>query len=258
MTAVAPPHLSPSSMATFRQCPLKFKYNKIDKIPDPSGKEALMGNFVHDVLEELYKVEPTDRTQARAKALASETWDSGNWEKRVKPLVPNAKEYRLFRWKAWWCIENLWKIEDPEEIEPDGIEYELNGEVSGITIKGFIDRFTLDDDGGVVISDYKTGKTPRAEYVDQRFLQLRIYGTLVDTLGIGQTTNLELLYLKDGIKHEVPFGPADIVETTQYIEDVKRDVDQACKDDNFPAQKSVLCGWCSYKGICPEWTKGIE
>ena len=254
MTAVPPPHLSPSSMGTFRQCPLKFKYNKIDKIPDPSGKEALMGNFVHDVLEELYKVEPTDRTQDRAKTLAREMWSSGNWEKRVKPLVPDAEEYRLFRWKAWWCIENLWKIEDPEEIEPDGIEFELNGEVSGITIKGFIDRFTLNEDGGVVISDYKTGKTPRAEYVDQRFLQLRIYGTLIDILGIGQTTSLELLYLKDGIKHEVPFGPADVAETTQYIQDVKRDLDHACETDDFPAQKSVLCGWCSYKGICPEWT----
>ncbi|SVC74400.1 uncharacterized protein METZ01_LOCUS327254, partial [marine metagenome] len=163
-------------MASFRQCPLKFKYNKIDKIPDPSGKEALMGNFVHDVLEELYKVEPMDRTQDRAKVLAREMWGSGNWEKRVKPLVPDVEEYRMFRWKAWWCIENLWKIENPEEIEPDGLEFELNGEVSGVRLKGFIDRFTMGEDGEVVISDYKTGKVPREEYVDDRFLQLRIYG----------------------------------------------------------------------------------
>ena len=73
MTATPPPHLSPSSMGTFRQCPLKWKYNKIDKIPDPSGKEALMGNFVHDVLEELYGLPPEERSQAQAQSLARST-----------------------------------------------------------------------------------------------------------------------------------------------------------------------------------------
>ena len=240
-------------MATFRQCPLKFKYNKIDKIPDPSGKEALMGNFVHDVLEELYKVEPEGRSKEQAQSLAREMWSGRNWEKRIKPLVPDAEEYRMFRWKAWWCIENLWKIENPEEIEPDGLEYELNGEVSGVQLKGFIDRFTMDEGGGVVISDYKTGKVPRKEYVDERFMQLRIYGTLIDALDIGHTSSLELLYLKDGVKFEVPFGDEDITKTSVYVRSAKDDIDKACATGDFPAQKSVLCGWCCYKGICPLW-----
>jgi putative RecB family exonuclease len=253
MTAVAPPHLSPSSIATFRQCPLRWKYNKIDKIPDPSGKEALMGNFVHDVLEELYKVEPEGRSKGQAQSLAREMWSEGNWEKRIKPLVPDAEEYRMFRWKAWWCIENLWKIENPEEIEPDGLEYELNGKVSGVQLKGFIDRFTMDEGGGVVISDYKTGKVPRKEYVNERFMQLRIYGTLIDALDIGHTSSLELLYLKDGVKFEVPFSDEDITDTSVYVRSAKDDIDKACTTGDFPAQKSVLCGWCSYKNICPLW-----
>ncbi len=212
-----------------------------------------MGNFVHDVLEGLYGYAPEDRTQDRAQSLAREVWDNDNWGERVQPLVPDAEEYRMFRWKAWWCIENLWKIENPEEIEPDGLEYELNGEVSGVNLKGFIDRFTMDEDGGIVISDYKTGKVPRADYVDQRFLQLRIYGTLVNALGIGRTSSLELLYLKDGVKFEVPFSEEDITNTSEYVRNVKDDVDKACATGDFPAQKSVLCGWCSYKGICPLW-----
>jgi putative RecB family exonuclease len=253
MTAVAPPHLSPSSIATFRQCPLRWKYNKIDKIPDPSGKEALMGNFVHDVLEKLYGLPPEDRSKEQAQSLARDMWDGQNWEKRVSPLIPDDDEYRLFRWKAWWCIENLWKIENPEEIEPDGLEFELNGEVSGVQLKGFIDRFTMDEGGGVVISDYKTGKVPRKEYVDERFMQLRIYGTLVDALDIGHTSGLELLYLKDGVKFEAPFGDEDVINTGMYVRSAKDDIDKACATDDFPAQKSVLCGWCSYKNICPLW-----
>ena len=44
-----PPHLSPSSMGTFEQCPLKFKYSKIDMLKDDPTEATLMGNFVHDV-----------------------------------------------------------------------------------------------------------------------------------------------------------------------------------------------------------------
>ena len=212
-----------------------------------------MGNFVHDVLEELYGLPPEDRSKEQAQSLARNIWDRQNWEKRVSPLIPDDEEYRMFRWKAWWCIENLWKIENPEEIEPDGLEFELNGKVSGVQLKGFIDRFTMSEDGGVIISDYKTGKVPRAEYVDERFRQLRIYGTLIDALDIGHTSGLELLYLKDGVKFEAPFDNADVVDTSTYIRSAKDDIDTACATGDFPAQKSVLCGWCSYKNICPLW-----
>lgn len=212
-----------------------------------------MGNFVHDVLEELYGLPPEDRSKEQAQSLARNMWDRGNWGERVSPLVPDDDEYRMFRWKAWWCIENLWKIENPGEIEPDGLEYELNGEVSGVQLKGFIDRFTMDEGGGVIISDYKTGKVPRKEYVDERFMQLRIYGTLVDTLDIGRTSGLELLYLKDGVKFEAPFGDEDAINTGIYVRSAKDDIDKACATGDFPAQKSVLCGWCSYKNICPLW-----
>lgn len=108
-----PPHLSPSSMGTYKQCPLKFKYSKIDLMSEDPTEEALMGNFVHKVLETLYALEPTQRTQEKAKQIAANLWEN-SWMDKVVPWVRNEEKLRLFRWKSWWCIENLWKIENPK------------------------------------------------------------------------------------------------------------------------------------------------
>ncbi|MBI5201944.1 MAG: PD-(D/E)XK nuclease family protein [Elusimicrobia bacterium] len=46
---------SPSSLETYRSCPLKFKYSYLDKRPrKPSTVEAVLGTSVHRALEEVY------------------------------------------------------------------------------------------------------------------------------------------------------------------------------------------------------------
>jgi len=47
---------SHSKLSTFEQCPTKFKYRYIDKIPVEFEKtvEAFLGEIVHETLELLY------------------------------------------------------------------------------------------------------------------------------------------------------------------------------------------------------------
>jgi putative RecB family exonuclease len=185
-----PPHLSPSSLGTYNQCQLKFKYSKIDGRQEDPTEETLLGNFVHDVLENLYGLEPEHRTLKNAQSIAGELWQNG-WGDRATPWILK-KHYgsqdavRGFRWKAFWCIENLWKIENPTSLSPSGLEHELNGTIGGVTIKGFIDRYSPLDDGGFVISDYKTGKTPKPNWVGDKFTQLLIYSHLLLSTGVGE------------------------------------------------------------------------
>lgn len=250
-----PPYLSPSSMGTFVQCPQKFKFNKIDLIPDAPTKETLLGNFVHETLEALYALEPDQRTLPMAKSLAGQVWEVGDWASRVQRYVPKPDDLRLFRWSAWWCIENLWKLEDPTLIEPAGIEVEVNGLLGGIvTVKGFIDRYSVND-GKITISDYKTGKTPRGDYVADKFKQLQIYGALAKRQFGLDVERIELLYLKDGVRLEASFTDADIRSVSDYAVAVFYEIESACLTENFPTHKSRLCDWCSYKSICPAWRK---
>lgn len=249
----APTYLSPSSMATYRQCPQKFKFNKIDLIPDPSNHWAVLGNFVHDVLEELYKLEPQFRTIVSARAIAKDMWES-KWGEEASKVIFTEKEIKQFRWSAWWCVENLWQLENPEKISPVGIEFELNGKVAGVMLRGFIDRYSFSENTTMLtVSDYKTGKTPKLD-LEEKFLQLLIYAKLLSSLGIGDVDKIELLYLKDGVKLEKKVTDKDFKRVVEYIQETKNMVDNSCISGFFEARKSYLCNFCSYKKICPAWS----
>jgi putative RecB family exonuclease len=248
-----PPYLSPSSMGTFRQCPQKFKFNKIDGIPDRPSEATLLGNFVHEILEEFYAQPIDERSIASAKVLAAEVWAKSEWEKRIEGFV-KPEQHRRFRWSAWWCLENLWKIENPKSIEPIGIEREVNGLLGSATVKGFIDRYERIDDGSICISDYKTGKTPSKSWVADKFVQLRIYAALMsqDVPDVGQ---LKLLYLKDGVSFSYAINEDNNQEIINYVDETYAGVQSACQSGDFPYVRSRLCDFCAYKSICPGWKK---
>lgn len=248
-----PPHLSPSSLATFEQCPLKFKYSKIDLLPDISGKEALLGNFVHDILEILYSLPPNERTIQSARIIAADCWANKGWGEKITNLVRSATEIKKIRWQAWFCVENLWLVEDPTVITPAGIEHELNVSIEGVAIKGFIDRYTKSNNNSLIISDYKTGKTPSKNWLSSKFEQLRIYAALMNITQPLPVSSLELIYLKDGVKFIENTTQEMLINTINRIHKIKSDVDTRCESGVFEAKKSKLCDYCSYKSICPAW-----
>lgn len=215
-----------------------------------------MGNFVHDVLEEMYKLEPEHRTMETARGLAKSLWGS-EWGEKSAQTVRGPDQLHRFRWAAWFCIENLWKLEDPKLVSPQGIEHELYGKIGGVTIKGFIDRYSFADDGSTYlkISDYKTGKTPREPYVDDKFFQLLVYSHLAESTGIGEVSTVELLYLKDGVRLSRGVTKSALNEVLETVVATKENIDERCKTGEFEPNKTMLCNWCSYKTFCPVWNR---
>lgn len=249
---VAPEFLSPSSINTFRQCPLKFKYSKIDGLRDPSGQEAILGNFVHDILEELYNLPPDQRTMEEAKFLARKHWEA-KWRAEIMGIIRSEKELNRFRWAAWWCVENLWILENPTEVTLSGTEKFVRGEIGGVKVHGFIDRY-LARDGISTVGDYKTGKTPKERDLDDKFFQLIIYSQLLSTIGVETEENfVELLYLKDGVRFKRSLNSGEINKTIEIIQSTKNEIDEKCRTGNFEPRRSILCNWCGFKGICPAW-----
>ena len=108
-----PPHLSPSSIGTFQQCPLRFKFSRIDGMSEPPTEATLRGNFVHSVFEALYMSPPESRTVNHARALSRMAWEDEYKERAVALLRNDETALREFRWTSWWCIENLFTMEDP-------------------------------------------------------------------------------------------------------------------------------------------------
>ena len=248
---VPPPHLSPSSIGTFQQCPLKFKYNKIDKIFDGPTEATVMGNFVHDVLEDLYHQPAADRTLDTARSLMRTQWDS-KWGEEAHAVVP---EQRIsdFRWQSWWCVENYFDMEDPQTLEPSGLETKVEGLIGDQKVLGFIDRWTLRDDETIIISDYKTGKVPAPKWRSDKFFQLLVYSFLLAESTGKPVTDIELLYVK-GSKRLTSAVTSESIQTmTDTVTQVSLGIRSRCETGKFEANPSRLCDWCSYKSFCPAW-----
>lgn len=248
---IAPEYLSPSSISTFQQCPLKFKYSRIDKLSEPPTEATIRGNFVHDIMEALYGLNPEQRTQNSAKELARSLWDN-TWEARASELIPDSKKLHEFRWSAWWCVANLWNLEDPVLVTPAGLEKEVLATIGGVAVRGFIDRYSAADDG-ITISDYKTGKKPHPRYQDDKFFQLFVYALAIQALDIGHVKNVELLFLKDSVRLMHDVTPDDLEETQETIVSVRAGIDSRCANNDFEPKTHKLCDWCHFKPICPAW-----
>lgn len=245
-----PAHLSPSSIGTWQQCPLRFRYSRLDKIPEPSTQAQILGSFVHEVLEFLYMEPAEERTQTTARRLSAKLWNE-KWEKEVDELNLTDSELHKFRWQSWWCIEALWAMEDPTKVELAGIEQKLEMKVGDAKLLGILDRFNRDDDGGVVISDYKTGKKPAERFEGEKRFQLTVYTDLVQTAFGEPVTSAELLYLKEGIRWVIHPSPDDILKMREVVMNVWTEIQASCGSGSFEARPTKLCNWCSYKTVCP-------
>ena len=47
----------------------------IDKLPDPKNEAAVLGTFVHQILEDLLSLDPNERSIDAARDVARKLWD---------------------------------------------------------------------------------------------------------------------------------------------------------------------------------------
>jgi len=248
----APEYLSPSSISTFQQCPLKYKLSRIDGLTEPPTEATLRGNYVHSVLEDLYGLPAEHRTIESARQLAKDWWEN-EYEEKTLPYVRGEKDRRMFRWTSWWCIENLFSMEKPSEINFDGLETELNNDIDGVAIKGFIDRWRRTEDG-IIIGDYKTGKAPAPRFQEDKYFQLFLYGYVIEKQLKETVSAVELLFIKDSVRLARKMEDSDREQVRSTVVEVRKGIDERCESGVFEPIKHKLCDWCSFKTICPIWS----
>jgi putative RecB family exonuclease len=260
-TPVPVPILSPSAVNTFGNCPLQFKFQKIDKRYGPGSEATVRGSFVHEILEYLFKEPAENRTLATAKTIAGDRWANAvnkysreNWETQAQKA--GVTDMNALKWNAWANVKTYFEMEDPTTFEPIGLETWVNGEILGNPIRGIIDRLDWTDDGEeIVIVDYKTGKSHEKgnRYEASKIFPLMVYAELVEEERKKPVNRMELLFVSDG--STVTYEPnADNREAMyQTMSDTSAALEIACKTGEFQANKGPLCNWCDFKSECPAW-----
>jgi putative RecB family exonuclease len=253
MAFPVPRSLSPSKVSSFTDCALAFRFSVIDRLPDPPTIATNRGTLVHAALERLHLLAPAERTPAAARGCL----DAAATELRTDPeylsLGLDDEAAAAFRAEAAVLVDNYFRLEDPTRVRAIGLELKVEAEIDGIRLRGIIDRLELDDDGELVVTDYKTGGAPTTHHERKRLSGVHIYSLLCEQLLGRRPRSVQLLYLREPLALTTVPTDRSTRGTRRTLGAVWQAVERACEREDFRPQTSRLCDFCAYQAYCPSY-----
>ena len=245
-----PQRLSPSGAATFEQCPRRWRFRYVERLPDPPGVEALVGTFAHRVLEQLMQRVPDGRTKQDARRIARAMWPEISESDDYCDLQLDDQQALGFRWRAWKAIDGLWDLEDPTCVDVRATEQQVSVTLGDVPFRGVVDRVESEPDG-LVVSDYKSGRAPTARHAPGRLQQVLLYAAAITEQTGERPVSARLLYLGQKIVAKA-VTDVEIGGAVEQLESTWDGIAAACDADDFAARPGPLCGYCAYAEHCPE------
>lgn len=244
--------LSPSRAREYLQCPLKFRFSVIDKIPQLPTDAQIKGTVVHEVLEDLFDQPQDKRTAADAQNLLPSAWEKVlAREPDAEAAFPTEGSLEKAKRDTQGLVDNYFRLEVPSNLEParteEFIEVVLR---SGLAVRGVADRVDEAPDGALRVVDYKTGKAPSPRFMDEALFQMRFYALMLK-YAWRLPKRLQLLYLRSVDVLTLDPRTQDIDGFEDYLQDLWEAIERDAKAGTFAARRTPLCGWCDYQELCP-------
>jgi len=238
-----------SSLDTFRTCPLKYKYQEIEKIRVPKSKEQFFGTLLHNTLRVVHSPGFISPSLEQALDFYAKNWNPAVFSDETEERSTFAQGVAM--------LQDYYKKNEPAKINIVDLESRFQIEIGEgdekHIVSGIIDRIDKTENGYEII-DYKTTrKLPSQEKVDND-LQLSIYlaGFLkrypkeIENL---DTIKVSLYFLKHGVKLTSERTLEQVKESEQLILDLISQIQKS----KFEPVISGLCDWCGYQNLCPMW-----
>jgi putative RecB family exonuclease len=253
MALPLPTSLSPSKVASFKDCALAFRFSNIDRLPEPPSPAATKGTLVHRALELLFCEPAPLRTLPTALACLDRARAEMSTDAEYVGLALDQDAAAQFAAEAEVLVRRYFTLEDPTTVHPIGMELRLEVTVGSLTLRGIIDRLELDADGGLVVTDYKSGKVPGVIHEQSRLGGVHFYAFLCErVLGV-RPARIQLLYLSEPVAIVAEPSAQSIRGLEQRTAAIWKAVERACEHEDFRPRPSALCNWCSFQDYCPAY-----
>jgi RecB family exonuclease len=233
--------LSHSSISLYQECPQKYKFKYIDKIPEKPRYFFSFGQSVHLALEFFYGVKtPTPPSLPELLDHYKQIWVKGGYKD-----AQQESEY----FEEGTRILTAFHAKHVKDFHvPYYVEYAFTFDVEGVPVTGRIDRVDKMSDGRLAILDYKTGKklaTGRLE-IDA---QLTMYQFACESLLGAEVGELIFYHLPTLKQHRAARRGVDLVGELKHK--IVSTAESIIKERFEPKPEESVCRWCDYKPICP-------
>jgi putative RecB family exonuclease len=247
--------LSVSQVNAYLACPLKYRFQYVDKIPRPWRVAAMaFGTSVHAAVEWFHKERMAGRAPETEDVL--KVFDADWYAQNVEPLVYSERESRDSLAEKGRAMLQLY-VESSNGAVPVAVEqfFEIDlfdpetGEVLEVRLRGVID---LVEEGDVLVDLKTAGRTLEPGGLE-RHLQLSTYALVYFSV----TERIPKLRLDMLLKTAKP--RLERHETTRSLEELSwtarliREVSLAIETEHFFPNPSWRCTECEYFAHCQQW-----
>ncbi len=246
-----PKSLSPSRLADFQSCPRRYQHASVERIPQPASYATAKGRFVHYIFEHLFSLEASQRTPEAAQRFVQPAMESVlTTDVRSEIGMDSVSEARLLA-ETTVIIERYFAMEDPRDVTTEGVELRVGVTVGDTPLFGILDRLDRDEDGELVIVDYKTGSLPNRNYDSQTFANAELYAVLCEEKLGERPTKIRLLYVSQGQTLERQVSDVVIKARVAAASAAWTKINRYYNDGDFPATPSRnACRFCSFRDLC--------
>jgi len=240
--------LSASAVQTYETCPLQFKLDRDWRIPGEVPAAMQYGASMHRVLRAYYDSVQQGRPMAEEKLIEFFRADL------AQEKIQDRYQHDLYQQQGVEQLKEFLAACRRNPV-PDVLRTEEFFEVkTGPTlVVGRIDRMDKLPNGGVVITDYKTGKPKSQEDADDS-LQLSIYALAAREKWGVRADCLVFYNLEENSSVITCRSEAQLQEARLKVEEVAADI-AAGKFDPKPSFAS--CRLCAYRSLCPVTEKHL-
>ncbi len=246
--------MSASSLNSYLDCPLRFYYEQLLKVPYLSSEAATYGTAMHNALKRFFdKMNASEETLEKNFLITS-------FEKELEHYAANFSDagYKFRLEKGRLVLSKLYDQKISTWPKKTLLELPLrNVKFNDVMLKGFIDRLDVLEEDNALVVDYKTGSNPQKKlskptkanpYGGLYWRQLIFYKILCNYSSyskykINEASIAALEPDSDGNlnDHKINIRPEDVKLVSDLIEDTwdkikAKEFSEGCGKDT--------CEWC--------------
>jgi DNA helicase-2/ATP-dependent DNA helicase PcrA len=241
-----PLNLSYGQISDYLDCPARYRYGHVVRIPTPVSHQMVYGRALHAAVQAFHRRQMAGRPASLADLDAAL---DANWES-VGFLTREHEEAR--RAAAHEVVARFWEAQQREPARPIAVERDFTVAFGQDRLRGRYDRVDRDDAGRSVITDYKSSDVRDLATANKRAresLQLSIYALAHEAETGSLPDELALYFLETGLVGRSVPSEKRLAGAQQKLTAVAAGI----RAGQFEATPSVMrCGYCPFREICPD------